>query len=372
MEITSPESSLEQLQAALEISKIGVWSYNEKLNRVYFSKSSKAIIGYEDDASFGNNIDDWNDLVHEEDKEQYFKDFNDRIKGVTNIYINRHRVKCKNGKYKWILDQGQIINNPIKDGYIHFVGTHIDITQQVNNKTKVDNALTIATKQNNKLKNFAHIVTHNLKQYSGNFESLLEFYDDAEDDSEKEEIIGHLKNISKSLDRTIQNLNQIVSVQSNVDKTSELLNIHTFIEETLKLLDIVIVKSEALIINKVDSEIHINYHSAYLESIILNLLTNAIKYKHPDRKPIIIISSKVEDNKLTLCFKDNGRGIDLKRFGKDIFGLYKTFHNNANAEGVGLYLVKNQVESFGGKIEVESDVGVGTTFKILMTLKKAN
>ncbi|AUC81661.1 PAS domain-containing sensor histidine kinase [Lacinutrix sp. Bg11-31] len=372
MNLNTPKSSLKKFQTALEISKIGVWDFNEKKNKVFFSKSSKAIIGFEDDNTFGDNIDDWNDRVHPDDKKKYKKDFNNHINGKTTFYINKHRVLCKDESYKWILDKGQIINDHIKDGYIHFIGTHTDITEQEKNEVKVHNALTIATKQNNKLKNFAHIVTHNLKQYSGNFESLLEFYDQAETVLEKEELIVHLKDVSTCLNRTIQNLNEIVSVQSKKETDIQKLNISTFIEETLKLLDIIIIESNATINNSINPELFVCYSPAYLESIIQNLLTNAIKYKHPERDPIITFSTELTKDKLILSIKDNGLGIDLNKYGKDIFGLYRTFHHNEDAEGVGLYLTKNQVEAFGGEITIESEVNIGTKFNIIIPNKKPN
>lgn len=368
--LNAPESNLHKLQKALEISKIGVWDFDGKNNKVFFSKSSKAIIGLEEDDCFGSNINDWNDRVHPDDKNKYFKDFKNHVDGKTKLYINKHRVLCKNGSYKWILDQGQIINNHIKDGYIHFVGTHTDISRQIKNEIKTHNALTIATKQNNKLQNFAHIVTHNLKQYSGNFESLLEFYDQADTAEEKEELITHLKEVSNCLERTILNLNRIVCVQSKKNTSLERLNINNFIEQTLKLLDVVIIENNATINNLVDPKLYIQYNPAYLESIIQNLLSNAIKYKHPQRDPVITIKSKITSHNITISIIDNGIGIDLEKFGKDIFGLYRTFHNNNDAEGVGLYLTKNQIEAFGGKITVESEVNMGTTFNIIMPNKK--
>ncbi|WP_299255285.1 PAS domain-containing sensor histidine kinase [uncultured Lacinutrix sp.] len=372
MNLNTPQSNLKKFQTALEISKIGVWDFNEKQNKVFFSKSSKAIIGFEDDDTFGDDIEDWNSRVHPEDKKEYKKDFRNHINGKTVFYINKHRILCKNGTYKWILDKGQIVNDHVTDGYIHFIGTHTDITEQQKNEVKVHNALTIATKQNNKLKNFAHIVTHNLRQYSGNFESLLEFYDEAESIKEKEELIGHLKEISSCLDRTIQNLNEIVSVQSKKNTNLEQLYISHFIEETLKVLDLIIVESNAVIYNKVDPSLFVYYNSAYLESIIQNLISNAIKYKHPERDPVVTISSKIVKSKLVISIQDNGIGIDLAKFGKDIFGLYRTFHNNKDAEGVGLYLTKNQIEAFGGKITVNSEVNVGTIFNIIIPNKKPN
>ena len=372
MELNTPKHNLEIFQTALDISNIGIWSFNEKSNTLFFSKSSKTIIGFEDDNSFGNNINDWNDRVHPDDKEQYLEDYQNHINGKTPLYVNKNRVLCKNGDYKWILDKGQIINDHVKDGYVHFVGTHTDITEQVRNEIKVKNALNIATEQNNKLKNFAHIVTHNLKQYSGNFESLLEFYEEAESDDEKFELFIHLKDISTSLNRTIHNLNEIVSVQSKKAENLLKLNVSNFIENTLTLLNVVISKSNATINNKIDKKLFIYFNSAYLESIIQNLLSNAIKYKHPDRDPVISIKSELLQENLVISIQDNGVGIDLDKYGKEIFRLYRTFHSNEDAEGVGLYLVKNQIETFGGKITVDSTVNVGSTFKIIIPNKKSN
>lgn len=364
---------MDKLQAALEISKIGVWGFNEKDDTIFFSKSSKAIIGFEDDDTFGTNRGDWSDRVHPEDRQAYFQDYQDHISGLKPMYINKHRVLCKEGTYKWILDKGKIVNDYKTDGYIRFIGTHTDITEEVKTEKKINNALTIATKQNNRLKNFAHIVTHNLKQYSGNFESLLNFYGEAETDVEKNEIIGFLKEVSMSLNNTINNLNTIVSVNSKKNEHVEKLNVYNSIESTLKILDVLIVENDATIINNVNKKFFIYYNTAYFESIVQNLISNAIKYKHPKRDPIIIIDSEIKEKKLIFTIRDNGIGIDLKKFGNDIFGLYKTFHFNQDAEGVGLYLVKNQIEAFNGEIKVDSVVDVGTVFTITMhnSIKKA-
>jgi sensor histidine kinase regulating citrate/malate metabolism len=100
----------------------------------------------------------------------------------------------------------------------------------------------------------------------------------------------------------------------------------------------------------------------YVDSIILNLLTNAIKYKSDQRKPTVIISLQKTDDFIRLDVKDNGLGIDLERQGRKIFGMYKTFHKHPDARGVGLFLIKNQVEALGGRIDVASKVDEGTIF----------
>jgi signal transduction histidine kinase len=106
------------------------------------------------------------------------------------------------------------------------------------------------------------------------------------------------------------------------------------------------------------------YPKTYLESILQNLLSNAVKYRATNRHLRLHISSAIVNEKTELRVSDNGLGIDLERFGEKLFGLHKTFHDNKEARGVGLFLTKTQVEAMGGSITVESEVDKGTTFTI--------
>ena len=117
-------------------------------------------------------------------------------------------------------------------------------------------------------------------------------------------------------------------------------------------------------INSVDKNLNVLSVPAYLESIILNLMTNAVKYRSLDREPKIAISAKKQDGYLVLSISDNGLGIDLERYGDKLFGMYKTFHDNKDARGLGLYIIKNQIEAMDGNITVTSEVGKGSTFKV--------
>jgi signal transduction histidine kinase len=83
---------------------------------------------------------------------------------------------------------------------------------------------------------------------------------------------------------------------------------------------------------------------------------------------LIAIKSKVIANKVELEITDNGLGIDLKRKGKEVFGLYKRFHYHVEGKGMGLFMVKTQVEALGGTIKIESEVNKGTTFTISFPL----
>ena len=112
---------------------------------------------------------------------------------------------------------------------------------------------------------------------------------------------------------------------------------------------------------------------AYLSSIFLNLLTNGLKYRNTKKK--LIIKIKAESNKATttISFQDNGIGINLEKHGAKLFGMYKTFHGNKDAKGVGLFISKNQMDVMNGEIKVDSKEGRGATFSLLFpNNKKSN
>ena len=112
--------------------------------------------------------------------------------------------------------------------------------------------------------------------------------------------------------------------------------------------------------------VFLNTIPAYFESIVINLLSNAIKYRRVNVPLTINIFCEQNDDYFILKFEDNGCGIDLDLHGDRIFGMYKTFHKNKDARGLGLFLIKNQIEAMQGKIKVDSFVNKGSTFTIFL------
>ncbi|TCK69063.1 PAS domain S-box-containing protein [Winogradskyella wandonensis] len=346
---------------ALEVSNIGIWDHDATTNTTSFSKESANILGYKKE-ELEQDPQSWNNLVHEDDKEKYFADFKDHLFGRKDIYENISRVRHKNGSYRWILDKGKVIEKTADDKVKRVIGVHVDITDMKKKEDTISESLDLITRQNSKLKNFAHIATHNLKEHSGNFENLLEFYKDASTDVEKEMLIKNMETVSNSFKKTIDNLREIVSINSINDNKIESINLRTFVENSIKNLEVRINYKNVKIINDIASKICIEFNLAYLESIIQNLLSNALKYSKPNNYAVVQLRANDQQDKVLLSVEDNGVGIDLNAFGNDIFGLYRTFHKNKDAEGVGLYITKNQLESLGGKISVESEVNKGTKF----------
>ncbi|NER18996.1 PAS domain-containing sensor histidine kinase [Spongiivirga citrea] len=355
--------SKQRLQLAMESTKDGLWDWNVKTDKVFYSNESKALLGYQPD-ELKNTSDDWNSKVHPEDRASYYDDMHNHFDGKTPYYFNEHRILCKDGHYKWILDRGKVIEWDSSGNPLRVIGTHSDISLQKQRELEARTKIDIIEDQNNRLTNFAHIVSHNLRSHSGNFEMLLDLVDEADSSEEKLEMVNHLKKVSESLSETIAHLNKVVSIQTNLNKGLEKISLSNCIVNTVSVLKGEIDKKNAIITNKVSSEIFVDHNPAYLESILLNLISNGLKYKHADRNPEIILETIYENGKLSLKVSDNGIGIDLKKHGKNLFGMYKTFHGNNDAKGIGLFITKNQIESLGGTIAVESEVNVGTSFKI--------
>jgi len=194
--------------------------------------------------------------------------------------------------------------------------------------------------------------------------SILDFYSESESEQEKEELFSYLSHNVDKLVETIQNLNQIISTTKNTSLPTELLPLHLFIENAIEIVSSSISTTKALVKNLVQPSVMVLFNPAYLESVVLNFLTNAIKYRKYEQECLVEFKSYTTKEYLVLEISDNGIGIDLQKNGDKLFNFHKTFTNRPESHGIGLFLVKNQIEALHGKIEVKSKLDVGSTFSI--------
>ena len=253
-----------------------------------------------------------------------------------------------------------IVNGEVRGFFVHVA----DITNLKLLERELIKSNDVITDQNKRLLNFAYIVSHNLKSYAGNLKSTLELFLKAESEEERKMMLNYLQSISKEFSSTVNHLTEIVDVQNQSELTLEKINIHDYLKETINALQVEIDSTNSVLHNNVNSNLTLQTNPAYMESILLNLLTNAIKYRHPDKKLVVEIDAVLKNNELQLVIKDNGRGINLEKHKNAIFGLHKTFHGNSDAKGVGLFITKLQVEALNGQIELKSKEDEGTSFII--------
>jgi PAS domain S-box-containing protein len=354
----------DRFRFALEASNEGIWDWDIIANKVFYSSQSLKILGIES-LDIIDTPERWSNLVHPDDLEKYYSDIHDHFNNNTPFYENTHRVLTSSGKYRWILDKGKVIEHDSNGNPKRIIGTHTDISSQKEKELELIKTIELYSNHNNRLLNFSHIVSHNLKNQTGNIKLLLDVVDLEENYEENKNTLQYLRTFSNDLNDTVAHLSEIVSIQDNINITVEPLKLNHCIKKNIDIINIYGFENKATIINNVPKDTTINFNPAYLESVLLNFSTNAIKYAHPDRFPIIEFNYFIKKNKKILTIKDNGLGIDLKKNGHLLFGLYKTFHKQEDAQGIGLYITKNQIEAMNGKVTVNSKVGEGTTFKII-------
>jgi PAS domain S-box-containing protein len=354
----------QRLKNVIETTQIGTWEWNLKSNKMTNDARCFHMLGYEIAEVALHEINVLFKQIHPEDVQTVNISLDECFTKKTDYYQCEYRMRHKDGSWIWVLSNGKVINWSAEGKPLVMLGTREDISKRKQLEEVQLKTMAIISDQNKRLVNFAHIVSHNLRSHAGNFQMLLELFEMETEEEEKGHMLSLLRENADNLFETIGNLNEIVSFQLNDKKQTKAINLKIQIRKTLTAIQALAEKQRAEFRVFVDADLNINYNPAYLESILLNFFTNAIKYKHPERDPKIKISAFIEDGKVILEIKDNGIGIDLEMHGKKLFGMYKTFHENADARGIGLFITKNQVEALGGTISVDSEVGVGTTFRL--------
>lgn len=248
---------------------------------------------------------------------------------------------------------------------LYYICQIIDISKIKEGEKEIINLLKVTNDQNERLKNFAYIVSHNMRSHTGAMNMLLELIEDEHPDIFDNEMVKLLKQSSDSLTETVKHLLEVVEINLNSNKNLESINLLKAVENNLNGIKSLF-NNESFEVNvNIPSNISVMAYPAYLDSIILNFITNSIKYKNPDVEPNYLNISAIEiDHDVQIFFDDNGLGFNLKRDGEKLFGLYKTFHKGKNSKGIGLFITKNQIEAIGGSISVESEELKGTKFII--------
>ncbi|WP_299801124.1 PAS domain-containing protein [uncultured Maribacter sp.] len=241
--------------------------------------------------------------------------------------------------------------------------TFENITSQTKLERNLKNTIASSREKNEQLLNFAHMVSHNLKTHATNFSLLLNFLNDETGKIQRNKYMNMLFSASDNLSETIKGLREIVAVKSSINEEKKLLSLNESLFVVEQNVAGILKETYGKIINEIPETTQVKALPAYLNSILTNCITNSIKYKSHDKKPIIILSIEENKNYTVLSIEDNGLGIDLEKYGNQLFGLYKTFHRNKDSRGIGLYITKNQMEAMNGKITVESMPNEGTTFR---------
>ena len=236
--------------------------------------------------------------------------------------------------------------------------------EQIN--ANLQNANDELVRHNNELTQFSYAVSHNLRGPIARLLGLANILHVEKSVTQSEDfpiIVKHIQQSARDLDEIIKDLGQIVDIRNNVMQRTELIRWETEWQKTRGLLN--------LPDHFIDKHITIDFTCDFVHgvrmmvgSILYNLVSNAIKYQSPERSLQIEIKTYRQNGHSFLEIADNGLGIDLDAFGGDVFKMYKRFHVHKDGKGIGLYLVKTQVDALNGSIELRSKPNEGSVFKI--------
>ncbi|OCX52679.1 hypothetical protein BEL04_14630 [Mucilaginibacter sp. PPCGB 2223] len=242
-----------------------------------------------------------------------------------------------------------------------------DITQRKQLAIEREKMLNELSKNNKVFEQFTHITSHNLNAPVANIITLAETFNELDNQAEKDLYIDFILTSAKSLQQVILDINQVLHIRQHLGEVKENIELKDLLNNIKSIISTDIAR-ERVAIKHYFATTHVFGPRTYMHSIFYNLILNSIKYRRPGVAPQITIAARTIESQVVLTFTDNGKGIDMKRHGDKLFGLYNRFDSQVEGRGLGLFMVKTQVEEMGGTIHVDSIVGQGTTFTVQLPL----
>ena len=357
----------ERTRIALKSANIGVWDLDIVNNRLFWDDNMFALYGA-NSQNFDSTFSAWERTVHPEDLESTKKKVEEALEGKAEL-DNDFRIIKEDGSIAYIHAEAKVFRDE-EGNPIRMIGANTDVTNLKRKDKRLRALLEMTEKQNNRLLNFTNILSHNLRSNSSNISMLSGMLDTRLSVTQQVQFIEMIRVSAKNLEDTIVELNDIVKIQATDESQFKEVAIKKTIEQAINGINALLMQASSSIEIDLDDDLRILGVEAYLQSVFQNLLTNSIKYRRPGVPLTIRISSQIVGGRICILFADNGIGIDLKKYSAKLFGMYKTFHGNEDARGIGLFITKNHVEAMNGTIGVESQPNKGATFKLFFNQLK--
>ena len=360
--LAAKERYLQEVQATAHI---GSYSFDLLEDRWTSSDVLDAIFGITEE--YEKNFKGWLAIIHPDYKERMSSYFLDEVIEQRKPFCKEYKiVRVSDKQERWVAGCGNMKYDKY-DLPISMVGTIMDITERKVAELQRDEYINQLQKRNQDLEQFSYIVSHNLRSPLANLLGLSELFNDPGlEKGEADFLMANVSSQIAKLDTMIKDLNHVLQVRSKGEEKREQVFFSDMVASVKEMVKDVQSSHAILIDTHFEECASIQTIKSFLFSIFYNLISNSIKYRKKDVDLLLVISSKVVRDKVQLIFTDNGIGIDLSVHSGTIFGLYKRFHEHVEGKGMGLYMVKTQVESLGGTISVTSEVNIGTTFEIML------
>ncbi len=367
------KQTLEQLRQsgvslanAQKIAQLGSWEVDLQKRLIYCSDEFFTIAGRTRE-EMGTDLDIFSKISHPDDITRLKTAFEKAIRKESAWDIE-FRILQPNGNILYVHGKAEVEFNDVGTPIL-FKGTIQDISNRKRMEEERELVIQELTKMNADLKQFSFITSHNFRAPLSNIIGILNLINFTELGEHNKSMLDMLKTSAMNLNTTIEDLTKIMIIKNNVNADMCDVSLSDVYQKVESVFTNAIIEARGYI--ETDFQVpYVRFSPVYLESVLINLISNAVHYRSTDRTLLIKIKSTIDENGNTkLIVSDNGLGIDMNRQKDKIFGLYQRFHEHTTGQGLGLFIIKSQINALSGKIEVESEVDKGTTFTITFITK---
>ena len=346
----------EALMEAQEIANMGSWNWDMANDIIEWSDHLFTIFGQKK-RDFVPRHETLKNLIHPEDRRAFDYAMGRCLKKRNRQHFDMVYRILANQQTRFVHQQGRIFH----DGNgrpVRMAGTIQDVTEKVLSNQKIE-------RQNKELRHFVNVISHNVRRPLSNLLALANLYEHGHH-QENDFLLGHIQTSCEDLDSTIKDLNHSLTLKE-VDA-----NHFTDVEVDDIMDDVTALLQQEIQDSGAQLKVHSNRKTikgikSYYVNILYHLLSNAIIYSKPDETPQIKLSIKDHPDHVSIKVRDNGRGMKLTPENrKKIFDMYGRLSGKTSGKGLGLYLVRNQLEAMNGEIDVQSTPNKGTVFEIKM------
>lgn len=351
-----------------------VWDWDLVENEIWWSETLEGMLGFRAD-QMEKGINGWLNKIHPEDQAKIKKGINEAINQKRDQWTDEYRLARADGTYAFVFNRSYILHNEYKIPY-RVLGSFIDLTDLKITQEKLQTTNDHLLRVIEDLDTFVYMASHDLKSPIANVEGLvymLEEEMDAAESTAKDATLPVFTMIKESINRfkaVINDLTDIAKVQRDVDGEAELVDLKEILNLVRATIPDTLNEDKATF--HLDLQVkHLHFSRKNLYSIFFNLINNAIKYRALDRAPEITLKTERDNKWIIVTVADNALGLSPEQVAK-LFTLFKRFHTHVNGTGMGLYIIKRMMDNAGGKIEVQSEEGKGTTFTLYFIANKVD